>query len=88
MGSEVVTNKFLQVDRWGSPAEPGVVSLQKEKIDVSKLQPDEILLKTRYACIHPADIMLVQKTYPFAYNVANNILPSKFGAEGKRTFFK
>lgn len=35
--SGVVDNKFLQVNKWGNPTDPGVLSIERKKVVFSKL---------------------------------------------------
>ena len=57
-----VQNKFLQVNKWGSPIKPGVLSMATETLDFSKIKADEVVVKTTLACIHPSDQVLAKNS--------------------------
>ena len=75
----------MQVNTWGKPLDKGVLSLTTEYIDSDKIGPNDLLVKMRYACIHPADVGFIEKKMELAsfnHSLRENIIPTKFGTEG------
>lgn len=64
MALGIVDNKFVQINKWGFPLQPGVLSLQTEQLNLSEIKDDELVVKMKYACMHPGDIVMCLGRYP------------------------